>query len=105
MKRETAMSEAERRMSEADRLKDCVGRKVVLDTDSFHLYAGTLVSVDPWFYELADADVHDSTSTSTTRDLYIINVQKFGVKKNRDRVLVRRERVVSISRLDHVTDY
>jgi small nuclear ribonucleoprotein (snRNP)-like protein len=99
------MSEAQRRMSEADRLNDLVGRKVVLDTDSFHLYVGTLVSVDDCFYELADADVHDVTSTSTPRDLYIINVRKFGVKKNRDRVLVRRSRVVSVSPLDDVTEY
>jgi hypothetical protein len=66
---------------------------------------GTLVSIDEEFYELADADVHDTESTSTTRDLYIINVRKYGVKKNRDRVLVRRSRVVSISKLDDVTAY
>jgi small nuclear ribonucleoprotein (snRNP)-like protein len=92
-------------MSEAERLKDFIGRKVVLDTESVHLYAGTLVSVDDWFYELADADVHDTRTTSTTRDVYIINVQKYGVKKNRDRVLVRRDRVVSLSRLEDVTEY
>jgi len=92
-------------MSEAERLKEFIGRKVVLDTDSVYLYAGTLASVDDWFYELADADVHDMKSTSTTRDVYIINVQKYGVKKNRDRVLIRRDRVVSISRLEDVTEY
>jgi small nuclear ribonucleoprotein (snRNP)-like protein len=92
-------------MSEAERLKDYIGATVVLDTDSLHLYVGTLVSIDEEFYELADADVHDTESTSTTRDLYIINVRKYGVKKNRDRVLVRRSRVVSISKLDDVTAY
>jgi len=92
-------------MSEAERLKDYVGHKVVLDTDSLHLYVGTLASVDDWFYELADVDVHDTTSTSTTRDLYIINVQKYGVKQNRNRVLIRRDRVVSLSKLDDVTEY
>jgi small nuclear ribonucleoprotein (snRNP)-like protein len=92
-------------MSEAERLKDYIGATVVLDTDSPHLYVGTLVSIDEEFYELADADVHDTESTSTTRDLYIINVRKYGVKKNRDRVLVRRSRVVSISKLDDVTAY
>ena len=61
--------------------------------------------MDAWFYELADADVHDSTTTSTTRDLYIINVQKYGVKKNRNRVLIRRDRVVSLSKLSDVTEY
>ncbi|HUV39367.1 MAG TPA: hypothetical protein VMY39_07115 [Planctomycetota bacterium] len=92
-------------MSEADRLRDCIGQTVVIDTDTHHLHVGTLLSVDEWFYELADADVHDSTSTSTTRDMYIINVQKYGVKKNRNRVFVRTSRVVSLSRLSDVTEY
>ena len=92
-------------MSEAEPLKEYLGHVVVVDTDSPHLYVGTLLSADEWFYELADADLHDSTTTSTSRDLYIINVQKYGVKKNRDRVLVRRSRVVSLSRLEDVTKY
>ena len=92
-------------MSEADRLKDCIGRVVVIDTDSTHLYIGTLASADGPFYELVDADVHDSRTTNTPRDLYIINVARYGVKKNRDRVLVRRDRAVSLSLLSDVTQY
>ena len=92
-------------MSEADRLKDHIGEIVVIDTDTNHLHVGTLTSVDDWFYELTEADVHDSTSTTTTRDMYIINVQKYGVKKNRDRVLIRRDCVVSLSKLSEVTEY
>lgn len=92
-------------MSEAERLKDYTGRVVIVDTNTTHLHVGTLASVDEWFYELTDADVHDSKTTSTTRDVYIINVRKYGVKKNRDRVLIRRDCVVSLSLLDDVTEY
>ena len=92
-------------MREADRLKDYVGREVVLDTDSRFLYVGTLSGIDDTFCDLTDADVHDSTATTTTRDMYIINVKKYGIKKNRDRVLVRRTHVVSLSRLSDVTEY
>jgi len=92
-------------MTEAERLKDVLGRAVVIDTDGALLYVGTLASADGDFYELTDADVHDSNTTTTPRDLYIINVAKYGVKKNRDRVLVRRARVVSLSLLDDVTRY
>jgi len=92
-------------MSEAERLREYIGHVVVIDTDTCHLHVGTLASVDEWFYELTDADVHDATTTSTTRDVYIINVLAYGVKKNRDRVLVRRSRVVSLSRLADVTEY
>ena len=92
-------------MSEAERLNAYVGQIVVIDTDSNHLHVGTLASADEWFYELTDADVHDGTSTSTTRDVYIINVRKHGVKQNRNRVLIRRDRVVSLSLLSDVTEY
>ena len=92
-------------MNEAERLKDFVGCEVVIDTDSPYIHVGKLVSVDDCFYELEVADVHDTTATTSTRDVYIINVQKYGVKKNRERVLIRTSRVVSISRTDEVTAY
>ena len=92
-------------MTEAERLKELIGRGVVVDTDSALLYIGTLAKADDVFYELTEADAHDSTTTTTPRDLYIINVAKYGVKKNRERVLVRRARVVSLSALDDVTKY
>ncbi len=92
-------------MTEAERMKELVGRLVVLDTDTALVYVGTLAKADDHFYELTDADVHDSRASTTPRDLYIINVAKYGVKKNRDRALVRRERVISLSALDDVTQY
>ena len=92
-------------MDEAERLRDCLGREVVIDTDSVYIYAGTLRAVDAHFYEMVDTDVHDSTTTTTTRDVYIMNLRKFGIKINRKRVLVRRDRVVSISCLDDVIVY
>lgn len=92
-------------MTEAERLKELVGRAVVVDTDSTLLYVGTLAKADGLFYELTDVDAHDSTTTTTPRDLYIINAAKYGVKKNRDRVLLRCARVVSVSALDDVTRY
>ena len=92
-------------MTEAERLKDVIGYAVVVDTDSDLVYIGTLSAADDQFYELTDADVHDIRTTTTPRDLYIINVAKYGVKQNRNRVRVRRVRVVSVSRLDEVTVY
>ncbi len=87
------------------RFSTLIGQQVVLDTDSPQVYMGTLKSVDDEFLELTEADVHDSQSTTTTRDLYIINTAKFGIKKNREHVLVRTARVVSVSLLGDVTRY
>lgn len=91
--------------AEGQRFQELVGQLVVVDTDSDHLYAGELVSVDDAALELSEADVHDLTTSSTTRDVYIINLVKFGIKKNRERVLVRMARVVSLSRISDITAY
>lgn len=90
---------------EGERFKKLVGQPVVVDTDSYYLYVGKLESVDDAALELTGADVHDSQTTTTTRDVYIINTSKFGIKENRRRVLVRMERVLSISALADVTQY
>jgi small nuclear ribonucleoprotein (snRNP)-like protein len=90
---------------ESDRFREFVGQEVVVDTDTPNLYLGKLQSVDQTAIELTEVDVHDSETTTTPRDLYIINTAKYGIKRNRERVLVRMARVVSISRLSEVTKY
>ena len=90
---------------EGERFRALIGQKVVVDTDSHSLYIGQLESADDAILELSDADVHDSQTTTTPRDVYIINTANFGIKKNRERVLVRMKRVLSISRLSEVTQY
>ena len=90
---------------EGERFRDLIGQKVVVDTDSHTLYVGQLQSVDDVVLELTEADVHDNQSTTTTRDVYIINTSKLGIKKNRERVLVRMARVLSVSLLSDVTHY
>lgn len=87
------------------RFSEFIGQQVVIDTDSHHTYIGKLESVDCEVMELTEADIHDSQTTTTPRDLYIINTAKLGIKKNRERVLVRMTRVLSLSTLQDVTRY
>lgn len=82
-----------------------VGREVVIDTSGQFVYLGTLKSADAHFLELADADVHDCTESGTSKEVYIIDAKKFGVKKNRGSVFVRAPMVVSISRLSDIVEY
>jgi len=91
--------------SEEKRLSSYIGRPVVLDTYSDIVYIGTLKAVDRWFYVLTDVDVHDRRESPSTKDVYIIESKKYGIKKNRTEVLVRASEVVSISRLDDVIEY
>ena len=69
------------------------------------MYIGTLTSTDGDFYVLKDVDVHDRKESLTTKDVYVIESKKYGIKKNRAEALVRASEVVSISRLSDVIEY
>jgi len=88
-----------------EQLQELVASEVVLDTASPYLYIGRLAEVDEWFLRLEDADVHDSNETRTTKEVYILEARKFGIKKNRHNVLVRTGKVISVSLLKDVIKY
>ena len=88
-----------------ERLRQLVGEEVVLDTDSPYLYIGRLAEVDEWIIRLEDVDVHDASESRTTKEVYVIEARKFGIKKNRRSVLVRADKVISISPLIDVIEY
>ncbi len=82
-----------------------VGCEVVVDTKTPIVYIGTLTAAEESFLVLEDVDVHDISDTQTTKELYILEAKKSGIKKNRNRVHVYLKQVVSISRLDDVIQY
>ena len=84
--------------------EEFVGREVVLDVSSPFVYVGTLVSHDERYLVLETADVHDLRDTTSTRELYVLDSKRHGIRSNRRRVLVRREEVVSLSALEDVIE-
>jgi len=82
-----------------------IGADVVLDTRGDLMYIGKLDAVGDWFVTLVECDVHDLESTRTSKEVYIMEAAKLGVKKNRRSVAVRKSEVVSLSRLDEVIIY
>ena len=85
-------------------LDELTGRDVVLDASSPYVYVGTLVGRDHRYLILDNADVHDLRDTTTTRELYVLQSKRHGIRANRKRVLVRREEIVSLSALDDVLE-
>lgn len=73
---------------------------VVFDLASPFVIIGTLTGDDPHYFVLADADVHDLRDSPTTRELYVVETRRLGVRTNRKRTCVRKSDVVSLSRLD-----
>lgn len=86
-------------------LETFFGKDVVIDTRGPLMYLGTLSGVDAFYFTLSDVDVHDMHDGHAPKEKYILDARKYGVKKNRTRVLVRKDEVVSLSLLEDVIDY
>lgn len=85
-------------------LEEFIGEKVVIDLRSEYVCLGTLTRVGELFLELKNADIHDLRDTDSTREVYVAASVATGIKRNRKRVMIRREEVVAVSRLDEVVD-
>ncbi|HMC64361.1 MAG TPA: hypothetical protein VKI65_05430 [Gemmataceae bacterium] len=85
-------------------LEEFVGQKVVIDMRSQYVCLGLLVRIDDHYLELKNADVHDLRDTETTRENYVAASRDTGIKRNRRRVLVIRQDIVAIARLEDVVD-
>jgi hypothetical protein len=88
-----------------DAWKPLVGQVVVVDTDSAFVYLGTLARVEDHFLVLTEVDAHDRNESSSTKEQYIMESKRFGVKPNRKEISIRKALVISVSRLDDVITY
>jgi hypothetical protein len=87
-----------------DLLSALHGQPVVLDMSSQYVFVGTLIGHDQHYLILQDVDVHDLRDTATTRELYVVDAKRLGLRSNRKRVFVSRHELVSVSALDDVLD-
>jgi hypothetical protein len=78
-------------------LASLVGELVVVDLSSPYVCLGTLVGFDGEFLELRDADLHDFRDNPATREVYVYDSARLGIRRNRARVLVRVREVVAVS--------
>jgi small nuclear ribonucleoprotein (snRNP)-like protein len=85
-------------------LASLIGRTVVIDLKSPYVCLGTLKSLDESFLELADADLHDFRDGTATREVYVYDAARVGIRRNRTRVLIRRDEVVAVSVLSDVAE-
>lgn len=79
-------------------LAPLVGQVVVVDLKSTYVCLGTLASCDPYFLELTDADLHDFRDSKATREVYVHDSVRLGIRRNRKRVLIRIDDVIAIAR-------
>ena len=86
-------------------LSDYVGKDVVVDTSTSFVYIGRLTDDRGTFYVLEDVDIHDRNESQTSKEVYVMEAKRFGVKKSRTRTMVRSDLVVSVSLLEEVIVY
>lgn len=83
-------------------LASFVGQVVALDLRSTYVCLGTLTGMDDTFFELRDADLHDFRDSTATREIYVYDSVRLGIRRNRARVLVRRDEVVAVTRFKDI---
>jgi hypothetical protein len=83
-------------------LEELIGQKVVIDCRSPYVVLGTLQRAEDRYLELRNADLHDLRDTDTTRENYVAACCATGIKRNRKRLLLAREELVAVARLDDV---
>jgi len=85
-------------------LAPLLGRTVVIDLKAPYVCLGTLNAFDESFFELLDADLHDFRDGTATREVYVYDSARVGIRRNRARVLIRRGEVVAVSALSDVAE-
>ena len=80
-----------------------IGHIVVVDLRSSYVCLGTLVACDEHWLELRDADLHDFRDSTATREVYMYDSVRFGIRRNRVRTLIRLDDIVAISRFDEIS--
>jgi hypothetical protein len=85
-------------------LADLIGQVVVIDMHSSYVCLGTLVGADRTFLDVIDADLHDFRDSAATREIYVYDSLRLGIRRNRARVLVRRDEFVAITRFKVVSE-
>jgi hypothetical protein len=86
-------------------LDELVGCEVVLDTPSPIVYLGRLVSYSPEGFWLESLDMHNTSEGHAPREQYIAEAARDGIRVNREKILVFRHFVISISALSDVVTF
>ena len=81
-----------------------VDQVVVVDMSSPYVCLGTLVALDGLFFAVGDADLHDFRDSAATREVYVYDSVRLGIRRNRARVLVRRDEVVAVTRFADIAE-
>ncbi len=93
------------KQTSGDGWSEWIGQTVVLDIASPYVYLGRLVRSDDRFLLLEEVDVHDLRDTAISREKYVLDSRRDGIRANRHQAWVALREIVGISKLDDVVLY
>jgi len=85
-----------------DWLEPFVGKSIVCDLDDSFMVLGRLDSFSAHHLQFSQADLHDHHEANSSKEVYVIESRRLGVRVNRLHLYVPRGRVVAVSLLDDV---
>lgn len=77
---------------------------VVCDLREHYLVIGRLVEVGTSHLRLVEADLHDHREANSTKDVYLIETKKYGVRQNRARIDIPRMNVIAVCLLTDIVE-
>ncbi len=80
-----------------------IDQMVVADLGEMFVVIGRLVEVGPDHLTFVDADLHDHREANSTKDVYVLESRRYGIRVNRQRVAIPRRQIVALSKLEDVT--
>jgi hypothetical protein len=86
-------------------LEPLLGHIVIVDLVSSYVCLGTFVAADAQFLELHDADLHDFRDSTATREVYVHDSVRLGIRRNRARVLIRRAEIVAVTKFEDIATF
>ena len=76
----------------------------MIDFRSSYVCLGKLARYDALFLDVLDADLHDFRDSPASREVYVYDSARVGIRRNRARVLISRADVVAITRFSDVAE-
>ena len=90
--------------SDSRELESMIGQVVVLDLASPYVCIGLLAEMCEMHFVVQDADLHDFRDNPVTRENYVFDSVRLGIRRNRKRVWVRRSEVVAVTRFADISE-
>jgi small nuclear ribonucleoprotein (snRNP)-like protein len=85
-------------------LSELIGQVIVVDFRSTYVCLGRLDAFDREFLVLHDADLHDLRDSPATREVYVHDSLRLGIRRNRTRTLIRRDEIIAITRFAEIAE-